>query len=62
MPNLFTGFGASLYAFATGRISLFRDINAVVANEILDRVASGTVLDVGTGPGHLPTGVTIKNP
>jgi ubiquinone/menaquinone biosynthesis C-methylase UbiE len=62
MPNLFTGFGASLYAFATRSISLFRDINAIVANEILDRVASGTVLDVGTGPGHLPTCIAIKNP
>lgn len=62
MPNFFTGFGASLYAFATRRVSLFRDINAIVANEILDRVASGTVLDVGTGPGYLPIGIAIKNP
>jgi len=38
------------------------DINASVANEILDRVASGTVLDVGTGPGHLSTLIAIKNP
>jgi len=59
---LFTGFGASLYAFATRSISLFKDINATVANEILDRVASGTILDVGTGQGYLPTCIAIKNP
>jgi ubiquinone/menaquinone biosynthesis C-methylase UbiE len=40
---------------------LFRDINDTVANETLDRVAYGTVLDVGTGPGYLPVCIATKN-
>lgn len=61
MPEMFKGFAASLYAFATRRISLFSDFNAAVADEILKKVASGTVLDVGTGPGHLLIKIADRN-
>jgi len=62
MPILFTGLGAHVYAFATKNISVFRDINATIANEILENVAFGTILDVGTGPGYLSTVIAVKNP
>jgi ubiquinone/menaquinone biosynthesis C-methylase UbiE len=62
MPEAFKGFAARLYAFATSRISLFRDFNVAVADDILKKVASGTVVDVGTGPGHLLTKIAISNP
>jgi ubiquinone/menaquinone biosynthesis C-methylase UbiE len=51
-----------LYAFATNRISLFRDFDITIADEISKKVALGTVLDVGTGPGHLLVKIAIRNP
>lgn len=40
---------------------MFRDFNVAVAGDILKKVASGTVLDVGTGPGHLLIEIAIRN-
>ncbi len=62
MPDLFKGFGAHVYAFATRSISVFRDINAAIANEILEKLAFGTVLEVGAGPGYLSTSIATQNP
>jgi ubiquinone/menaquinone biosynthesis C-methylase UbiE len=60
MPEMFSA-RASLYEFATRRISLFSDFKAAVADEILKKVTSGTVLDVGTGPAHLPIKIADRN-
>lgn len=62
MPEAIKGFAARFYAFATKRIALLRDVQTKVADDILERVESGTVLDVGTGPGYLPIKVAIRNP
>jgi ubiquinone/menaquinone biosynthesis C-methylase UbiE len=62
MPDLFKGLGARMYAFATRSVTVFRDIDTTVTNEILDKVASGTVLDAGAGPGYLSNRIAIKNP
>jgi ubiquinone/menaquinone biosynthesis C-methylase UbiE len=62
MPDLFKGLGAHVYAFATRRISVFRDIDAAIANEVFLQLAFGTVLDVGAGPGYLSTSIAVKNP
>lgn len=40
---------------------MFRDFNVAVADDILKKVASGTVLDVGTGPGHLLTNIATRD-
>jgi ubiquinone/menaquinone biosynthesis C-methylase UbiE len=61
MPEMFRGSAASLYAFVTRRISLFSDFNAAVADEILKKVTSGTVLDIGTGLAHLPIKIADRN-
>lgn len=61
MPDVFSGLGARLYAFATGRIFVLRDLQETVAGEISRRVSEGTVLDVGTGPGYLPLKIASGN-
>jgi ubiquinone/menaquinone biosynthesis C-methylase UbiE len=50
-----------LYAFAAKRTPILRDFYDVIAEEILRKLASGTVLDVGTGPGYLPVKVALGN-
>jgi hypothetical protein len=50
MPEAFEGFAARLYAFATNRISLFRDFDITIADEISKKVALGD----GSGCGDRP--------
>jgi ubiquinone/menaquinone biosynthesis C-methylase UbiE len=62
MSTTFRGIAARLHSFATGRISLLRDLSSTVADEVLKKVTVGTVMDVGTGPGHLTIKIGVKNP
>jgi ubiquinone/menaquinone biosynthesis C-methylase UbiE len=62
MPEAMKGFVARFYAFAIKRISLLRDAHSKVADDILKKLASGTVLDLGTGPGYLPIKIATRNP
>jgi ubiquinone/menaquinone biosynthesis C-methylase UbiE len=62
MPEAIKGFAARFYAFATKRVSLLRDFQRKVADDVLKEVESGTVLDVGTGPGHLLIEIASGNP
>jgi ubiquinone/menaquinone biosynthesis C-methylase UbiE len=61
MSEAITGLAARLYAFASKRISLIKDFHDTVADEILGRISSGTVLDIGTGPGDLLEKVALRN-
>jgi ubiquinone/menaquinone biosynthesis C-methylase UbiE len=61
MSEAITGLAARFYAFASKRISLIKDFHDTVADEILGRVSSGTVLDIGTGPGDLLEKVALRN-
>ena len=61
MSDAITGLAAKFYAFASKRISLLKDFYDTAADEILGRISSGTVLDVGTGPGDLLDNVASRN-
>lgn len=61
MSEAITGLAARFYAFASKRISLIKDFHGAVADEILGRISSGTVLDIGTGPGDLLEKVALRN-
>ncbi|MGD0494594.1 MAG: hypothetical protein ABSB28_00970 [Candidatus Bathyarchaeia archaeon] len=61
MSEAITGLAARFYAFASKRISLIKDFHDTVADEILGRISSGTVLDIGTGPGDLLEKVASLN-
>jgi ubiquinone/menaquinone biosynthesis C-methylase UbiE len=41
---------------------LLRDFQRSVADDVLKKVASGTVIDLGTGPGYLPIKIASGNP
>ncbi len=62
MPEALKGFAARFYAVAFDRILLLREFHTRVANDISKRLSSGTVLDVGTGPGYLPIKIAARNP
>ncbi|MGB8780845.1 MAG: class I SAM-dependent methyltransferase [Candidatus Bathyarchaeia archaeon] len=61
MSEAITGLAAKFYGFASKRISLIKDFHDAVADEILGRISSGTVLDIGTGPGDLLEKVVLRN-
>jgi ubiquinone/menaquinone biosynthesis C-methylase UbiE len=61
LPEGITGFVATLYDYAAKRTPILRDFYDVIAEEILRKLTSGTVLDIGTGPGYLPVKVALGN-
>jgi ubiquinone/menaquinone biosynthesis C-methylase UbiE len=61
MSDAITGLAARFYAFASKRISLIKDFHSTAADEILGWISSGTVLDIGTGPGDLLDKVASRN-
>lgn len=61
MSEAITGLAARFYGFASKRISLIEDFHDAVADEILGRISSGTVLDIGMGPGDLLEKVVLRN-
>jgi ubiquinone/menaquinone biosynthesis C-methylase UbiE len=61
MLEPFRGVAAKFYAFAAKNIFLLRELQGTVADEVTKKVASGTILDVGTGPGYLPIEIAARN-
>jgi ubiquinone/menaquinone biosynthesis C-methylase UbiE len=61
MSKGITGFTAGLYARLAKRTPILKDFCDAAAEEVLKKLSSGTVLDVGTGPGYLPIKVALSN-
>jgi ubiquinone/menaquinone biosynthesis C-methylase UbiE len=55
-------FVSGAYAFIARKSGLMREIRSRVADEVVAKVASGKILDVGTGPGYLPFEIARKAP
>ncbi len=58
IPSVF----AMGYAFFIGRSRIAREIYRDIADEVTERILSGKILDVGTGPGFLPILIAKKAP
>jgi len=56
------GLAARFYAWVSGRSPLMKDLYVQVAKHISERVRSGSILDVGTGPGRLPVEIAKLAP
>ena len=46
--------GAKIYSIIVARSPIMKDFYHAVAEEVLSKISSGRILDVGTGPGYLP--------
>src|SRR5512136_1726565 len=49
-----------LYSYITSS-RMVRDYYESVAAQVLERVAAGRILDIGTGPGRLPIAIASRN-
>jgi len=58
IPNFVTG----IYAFIARKSPCIRDIHQDVAKDICAKISSGSVLDLGTGPGYLPFEMAKRAP
>ncbi len=56
------GPGAGVYSFITDKNPFFKDFYLQVAAEVVAKLPSGRVLDIGTGPGHLPISIARMSP
>ncbi len=50
------------YSFFIGRSRIVEEIYSGVAEEVLSKISSGRILDVGTGPGFLPVKIAREAP
>ncbi len=53
--------GAYFYNKVAAHSAIMRDFYGKVADEILNEISSGNILDVGTGPGYLPVMLAQRN-
>ncbi len=53
---------AWLYSIFVGKREIVREIYRSIAEEVVSKISSGRVLDVGTGPGFLPVEIAKKVP
>lgn len=58
IPSVF----AMGYAFFIGKSRIAKEIYSDIADEFTERISSGRILDVGTGPGFLPILIAKKAP
>jgi len=54
--------GAWVYSFIARKSPPLRDLYREVADEVTSTIASGRILDVGTGPGYLPLEIAKRAP
>ncbi len=50
------------YSFFVGRSRMVEEIYSGIAEEVLSKISSGRILDVGTGPGFLPVKIARQAP
>jgi ubiquinone/menaquinone biosynthesis C-methylase UbiE len=54
--------GAKIYSTIVARSPVMKDFYHEVAEEVLAKISSGRILDVGTGPGYLPFEIARNSP
>lgn len=54
--------GARVYSWLARKSPLLRDLCKEVAEEVTSTIASGRILDAGTGPGYLPVEIVKRAP
>jgi ubiquinone/menaquinone biosynthesis C-methylase UbiE len=48
------GFASKGYSFIARKFPFFKEFYGKVAKEVTEKISSGKMLDIGTGPGYLP--------
>ncbi len=53
--------GAIVYSAVVAKSPVMQDFYHIVAEEVLSKISSGRILDIGTGPGYLPLEIGQKS-
>jgi len=56
------GPGAKVYSNIVAKSPIINDFYREVAREVIAKVRSGTILDIGTGPGYVPIDIALSAP